>query len=119
MSTKDRLELLQGTLDLLILRTLQLGPSHGHSIAKAIEHSSDDALLVQEGFGVSLLYGVTPTDPATFIVVPSVLMGVALLACLVPAWAAARLDPVEVQLPSVKRLVFLRTAASLVYERLR
>src|SRR5688572_1391337 len=47
-------------------------------------------------FGVSLLYGVTPTDPTTFVVVPSVLIGVALLACLVPARAAARLDPVEV-----------------------
>jgi PadR family transcriptional regulator, regulatory protein PadR len=46
---EDRLELLQGTLDLLILRTLQLGPAHGHAIAKAIEHSSEDVLLVEEG----------------------------------------------------------------------
>jgi PadR family transcriptional regulator PadR len=45
----DRLELLQGTLDLLILRTLQLGPAHGHAIAKAIERTSDDVLLVEEG----------------------------------------------------------------------
>ncbi len=45
----DRIELLQGTLDLLILRTLQLGPTHGHAIAKAIEHSSEDVLLVEEG----------------------------------------------------------------------
>lgn len=45
----DRVELLQGTLDLLILRTLQLGPAHGHAIAKAIEHSSEDVLLVEEG----------------------------------------------------------------------
>jgi len=40
MSTKEqqeRIELLQGTLDLLILRTMQLGPLHGHAIAKAIE----------------------------------------------------------------------------------
>ena len=40
MSTKeqaDRIELLQGTLDLLIMRTLLLGPAHGHAIAKAIE----------------------------------------------------------------------------------
>jgi transcriptional regulator len=44
-----RVELLQGTLDLLVLRTLQLGPSHGHAIAKAIEHTSEDVLLVEEG----------------------------------------------------------------------
>jgi PadR family transcriptional regulator PadR len=49
MSSEDRVELLQGTLDLLILRTLQLGPAHGHAIAKAIEHSSEDVLLVEEG----------------------------------------------------------------------
>ncbi len=52
MSTKDdqaRVELLQGTLDLLILRTLLLGPAHGHSIAKAIEQTSDDVLQVEQG----------------------------------------------------------------------
>jgi transcriptional regulator len=52
MSTRedrDRIELLQGTLDLLILRTLLLGPSHGHAIAKAIERSSDDVLQVEQG----------------------------------------------------------------------
>jgi len=50
MSTRsDRLELLQGTLDLLILRTLRLGPAHGHAIAKAIELSSDDVLQVEQG----------------------------------------------------------------------
>jgi transcriptional regulator len=46
---EDRLELLQGTLDLLILRILQPGPAHGHAIAKAIERSSEDVLLVEEG----------------------------------------------------------------------
>jgi len=46
---KDRVELLQGTLDLLILRTLLLGPTHGHAIAKAIEFRSDDVLQVEQG----------------------------------------------------------------------
>jgi PadR family transcriptional regulator PadR len=50
MSTKDdRIALLQGTLDLLILRTLQPGPAHGHAIAKSIERSSEDILLVEQG----------------------------------------------------------------------
>ena len=42
-------ELLQGTLDLLILQTLVLGPSHGHTIAYAIEHRSEDVLQVEHG----------------------------------------------------------------------
>ena len=50
MSTRvDRIELLQGTLDLLILRTLQPGPAHGHAIAKSIERSSEDILQVEQG----------------------------------------------------------------------
>ena len=52
MSTKEqkqRIELLQGTLDLLILRTLVRGPSHGHAIAKAIEFNSDEVLQVEQG----------------------------------------------------------------------
>jgi PadR family transcriptional regulator, regulatory protein PadR len=50
MSTKDaRVELLQGTLDLLILRTLLPGPAHGHAIAKSIERSSSDVLQVEQG----------------------------------------------------------------------
>ncbi len=52
MSTKqerERIELLQGTLDLLILRTLLFGPTHGHAIAKAIERNSDDVLQVEQG----------------------------------------------------------------------
>jgi PadR family transcriptional regulator, regulatory protein PadR len=46
---KNRIELLQGTLDLLILRTVLFGPVHGHAIAKAIERNSDDTLLVEQG----------------------------------------------------------------------
>ena len=52
MSTRrdtERIELLQGTLDLLILRTLLPGPTHGHAIAKAIERNSDDILQVEQG----------------------------------------------------------------------
>jgi PadR family transcriptional regulator, regulatory protein PadR len=50
MSTGDeRIELLQGTLDLLILRTLLVGAAHGHSIAKAIEQSSEEVLQVEQG----------------------------------------------------------------------
>src|SRR5713226_5921008 len=52
MSTKERrerIELLQGTLDLLILRTLLLGPTHGHAVAKAIEFNSDEVLQVEQG----------------------------------------------------------------------
>jgi PadR family transcriptional regulator PadR len=45
----DRIELLQGTLDLLVLRTLLLGPVHGHAIAKAIERNSEEVLLVEQG----------------------------------------------------------------------
>src|ERR1700752_4327739 len=52
MSTKEereRIALLQGTLDLLILRTLLLGPTHGHAIAKAIEFKSDEVLQIEQG----------------------------------------------------------------------
>jgi transcriptional regulator len=42
-------DLLQGTLDLMILQTLVLGPAHGHTIAHAIEHRSDDVLQVEHG----------------------------------------------------------------------
>lgn len=45
----DRLELMQGTLDMLILRTLLLGPLHGHAIAKHIQRTTDDVLQVDHG----------------------------------------------------------------------
>src|SRR5260370_13120869 len=52
MSTKEqkeRVELLQATLDLLILRTLLRGQALGHAVAKAIEFNSDDVLQVEQG----------------------------------------------------------------------
>src|SRR6476659_8371136 len=45
----SRVELLQGTLDLLILRTLMAGPAHGHAIAKYIQRTSEELLQVETG----------------------------------------------------------------------
>src|ERR1700742_1331778 len=42
-------DILQGTLDMLILRTLVMGPAHGHAIAEVIEHTSENALEVEQG----------------------------------------------------------------------
>jgi PadR family transcriptional regulator PadR len=52
----SRADLLQGTLDMLVLRTLLLGASHGHNIAHAIERSSDDVLQVEHGSLYPALY---------------------------------------------------------------
>jgi PadR family transcriptional regulator, regulatory protein PadR len=45
----DRVQLLQGTLDMLILRTLLFGPAHGHQIAKHIQRTTEDLLQVEHG----------------------------------------------------------------------
>src|SRR5258706_1426298 len=45
----DRIDLLQGTLDMLILRTLLFGPAHGHQIARHIQRTTDAALQVEHG----------------------------------------------------------------------
>jgi PadR family transcriptional regulator len=45
----DKIELLRGTLDMLILRTLLVGPAHGHQIAKHIQRSTEDVLQVEHG----------------------------------------------------------------------
>lgn len=42
-------EMLQGTLDMLVLQTLVLGPAHGHTIAHAIEHGSEEVLQIEHG----------------------------------------------------------------------
>jgi len=49
MSTEERLELLQGTLDLLILQSLRAGSAHGHAIMQAIERRSGSVLRVEQG----------------------------------------------------------------------
>ena len=55
-SYQDRVELLQGTLDLLILRTLQSGPQHGHGISVAIRAGSEEVLTVDHGSLYPALY---------------------------------------------------------------
>jgi transcriptional regulator len=52
----NRVELLQGTLDLLILKTLTAGPLHGYAIAQRIQQRSDDVLVVEEGSLYPALY---------------------------------------------------------------
>ena len=47
--TTSKAELLQGTLDLLILKTLRAGPMHGYAVAQRIQQCSDDVLVVEEG----------------------------------------------------------------------
>jgi len=48
-STDDRIALLQGTLDLLILKTLVLGPRHGQGVARSIQRQSEEVFLVDHG----------------------------------------------------------------------
>ena len=47
--SSERVELLQGTLDMLILRTLLFGPAHGHQIARHIQRTTEDLLQVEHG----------------------------------------------------------------------
>jgi PadR family transcriptional regulator len=56
MPKKSEGDMLQGTLDMLVLQTLILGPGHGHTIAYAIEHASDDILQVEHGSLYPALY---------------------------------------------------------------
>ena len=49
VQSKKQQEMLLGTLDMLILKTLVMGTAHGHTIAHVIEHTSDDVLQVEQG----------------------------------------------------------------------
>jgi PadR family transcriptional regulator PadR len=49
MADQERVQLLQGTLDLVVLQTLALGPLHGHGIATSIQRTTEDELLVDHG----------------------------------------------------------------------
>lgn len=49
LAMKKRPDILQGTLDMLILQTLAVGAAHGHTIAHVIEHRSEDVLLIEHG----------------------------------------------------------------------
>jgi PadR family transcriptional regulator PadR len=62
--TNDREALLQGTLDLLILRTLVFGPRHGQGIARSIQQQSDDVFLVDHG---SLYLGLQRLESKTWV----------------------------------------------------
>src|SRR5215475_2968274 len=49
MAHRNKIKLVRCTLDMLILRTLQVGPAHGHQIAKHIQRSTDDVLQIEHG----------------------------------------------------------------------
>jgi hypothetical protein len=110
-SAEERLELLQGPLDMLILRTLQWGPRHGHGIGQSIRAQSDDLLTVETGLAVgsgfglvigllaarvlgSIVYEATPRDP---IVLGSVILVMAALgvATWIPAHRALAISPLR------------------------
>src|SRR2546427_9117749 len=66
MSTEERLELLQGTLDLLILQSLRPGPAHGHAIMQAIERRSGSVLHVEQGSLYPALHRLIKRGGITF-----------------------------------------------------
>jgi len=66
MMPKNVPELLKGTLDLLILKTLEIGPMHGYAIARAIEAATEQALQIEEGSLYPALYRMTTRELLRF-----------------------------------------------------
>jgi PadR family transcriptional regulator, regulatory protein PadR len=58
MTAKDRADLLQGTLDMLILKALSLGPMHGYGVGQRIMQMAEDLLRVEEGSLYPALYRI-------------------------------------------------------------
>lgn len=76
-------EILPGTLDMLILKTLTRGTMHGYSIVEFIQRASDEVLSVEEGALSASAIAVT------------ILAAIALVACYLPALRATRIDPLH------------------------
>ena len=103
MSQPSRLDLLQGTLDLLILRTLETGPRHGWAISERIQQISRDVLRVNQG-RIPLaptravqpqLYGLEAHGPFSLLAAAAGVTAVAMLAAFFPARRAMRIEPVR------------------------
>jgi len=96
--------MLQGTLDMLILQTLVMGPAHGHGIANSIEQRSDDLLQVEHGSLYPALYrledrewivsGARPRTTEKLSTIDSRHLGAS-------SWPSPRLDGTGSQLASV------------------
>lgn len=77
-----------------MLLVLTHSQSHGYALKQEVRERSGGRIDMARGLA-TMLYGVSPYDPMSFVVVPILLLGVAILASLIPARRAARVDPME------------------------